>query len=232
MSSDRESTLPTKELGKINMEQLRSNTYPGRGVVMGINNYGEVIQVYWLMGRSPNSQNRVLEQEGNSIVCKPFDQSEAANPYGVLFYNAMKSVITEDGINHITTNGDQTDTIAEGLAQGLTIQQALAARTYEPDPPSTPRISGVFTAGKPFTFSIIKRGENGESVHYYAPPQTQERGIGYCMHTYRQDGNPPPTYQGDPKPVLLEGSVRAIAKSYWDLLNPANRISRSIYPCL
>lgn len=217
-------TSPTEQEILSNMEKLRANPYPGRGIVMGINKDGtQAVQVYWVMGRSENSRNRILVREGDLIKTKPFDDSKVQDP-SLIIYTAMREV---KGI-HIVSNGDQTDTVAEAISEGLSFQEGLMQRAYEPDAPNfTPRITGIhFKNTRFFTFSIIRRNPDGSSEpirSLYRPEQI--RGIGNCFHTYKGDGSPLPSFDGEPYPVFLDGALDGIANTYWELLNQANRVA-------
>lgn len=216
---------PIEQIAAFNMEELRLNPYPGRGIVMGFNQEGDqAIQVYWVMGRSDNSRNRVLVRQGDVVKTEPFDISKVKDPT-LIIYVAMRVV---DG-RHLVSNGDQTDSVAEVIKNGGTFEEGLRARTYEPDTPNfTPRITGeYFPASRlPFSISIIRKNPSGDpdpirTLQSYGP----ERGIGRCIHTYRGDGNPLPSFDLDPYPVILRGSVNQIAQTYWNLLNPGNRVA-------
>lgn len=207
-----------------NMETLRKNPYPGRGIVMGLNETGDMaLQVYWITARSDHSRNRILVTEGDTFKTDAFDWDKVDDPSLIIYY-AMRKV----GNQHIVSNGDQTDTIAELLENGKTWKDAVETWNYEPDELSTPRISGVLTIGEnpDFNLSIIKRGNGETSLRIYSHPTGRIRpGIGYCIHTYEgEDENNPRSFSGTPYPLLLEGKdVREIAKTYWNLLRPINR---------
>lgn len=224
-------TLPkphVEQFAASNMEQLRSNPYPGRGIVMGFNKKGDqAIQVYWVMGRSENSRNRVLVQKGDVVKTEPFDASKVKDPT-LIIYTAMRVV---DG-KHIVSNGDQTDSVAQVIENGGTFKKGLEERTYEPDAPNfTARITGEYSRDsvQPFSLSIIRKDPSGtpdpiRKLQSYIP----EKGIGQCIHTYKGDGNPLPSFDSDPYPVILEGSVDQIAQTYWNLLNAENRVALAV----
>lgn len=208
-----------------NMEALRGNPYPGRGIVMGLNKQGDqAIQVYWVMGRSENSRNRVLARDGDTVRTEPFDASKVQDP-SLIIYTAMRVV---NGV-HIVSNGDQTDSVADAIGAGETFEGALKQRTHEPDAPNfTPRITGEYipNSNLPFSLSIIGKDPSGgtepvRSLYSFG----HANGIGDVVHTYKGDGDPLPSFDGKPYPVLLEGPVDEIAQTYWDLLNPDNRVS-------
>jgi hypothetical protein len=214
-----------EQMAVSNMELLRLNPYPGRGIVMGLDREGEqAIQVYWVMGRRYNSRNRVLVQEGDIVRTKPFDASKVEDPT-LIIYTAMRVV----GKSHLVSNGDQTDSVARVMENGGSFIEGLNQRTYEPDPPNfTPRITGECVLGSylPLSFSILRRNPNGDlaPIHSYQS-YLYKSGIGMCIHTYKGDGNPLPSFDGYPYPVVLNGSVDQIAHTYWDLLNAENRVA-------
>ena len=210
-----------------NMESLRQNPYPGRGIVMGFDETGNnAIQVYWVMGRSENSRNRLLVEDGQTVKTVPFDALKVKDP-SLIIYNAMIEV---NGV-HIVSNGDQTDTIGSAYREGKSPIKAIGTRVYEPDAPNfTPRISGIYDPNTPrsFMFSKIRRAnaENAQPIHTFDYPILRTTpGIGACFHTYEGDGNPLPAFRGEPYSTLLSGSLDAIAQTYWGLLNADNRVS-------
>jgi IMP cyclohydrolase len=226
MATEKIQNLPIKEVAAINMEALNKNPYPGRGIVMGLNDQGDkAIQIYWVMGRSENSKNRILAQQGDIVRTEPFDQSKVVDPK-LIIYTAMRTV---DG-KHLVSNGDQTDTVAEVIVKGSTFQGGLEERSYEPDRPNfTPRITGEyfskFESDVPFALSVIRKDPRSydpmHKIYRYRP----ENGMGYCIHTYNGDGSPLPSFDSDPYPVILEGSVKEIAETYWKLLNAENKVA-------
>jgi len=207
---------------------LSSNAYPGRGIVIGATPDGtRLVQVYWIMGRSENSRNRVFIQEDNGFVrTEAKDPAKLTDPSLIIYY----PVRHVNGA-HIVTNGDQTDTIYEALQSGGSFESALATRTYEPDAPNfTPRISGLVDRNDgqfSYKLSILKSNGNVEDQtlrHTY----TYEKaipGYGHCIHTYQGDGNPLPSFQGEPQLVPLANDIREIADLYWKALNEENKIS-------
>lgn len=210
------------------LNELQNNTYPGRGIVIGLSEDGEqYVQVYWIMGRSENSRNRVFIAEDNGFLrTEARDPAKLTDPSLIIYY-PLKHL----GGAHIVTNGDQTDTIHEALQQGGSFEGALATRTYEPDGPNfTPRISGLTDlADSQFAYklSILKSASNTEDQtlrHTYTYEKALP-GLGHCIHTYEGDGNPLPSFTGEPRLVPLRGDAETIANTYWSLLNPDNRIS-------
>lgn len=210
-----------------NLMNLANNPYPGRGIVLGQSLNGRYwIQVYWIMGRSANSRNRIFEIENNAVKTKAFDEAKVEDPALILYYPAR----TYQNC-HIITNGDQTDTIANHLQQGGTFESALNTRTFEPDAPNfTPRISGMIDLGDPavaYRLAIVKAtaGDPSYGQRQYFLYQTAISGIGHCLHTYAHDGQPLPSFEGEPYPVPLWDTLDEVAAGYWKLLNEENKIS-------
>lgn len=210
-------------------QELSGNTYPGRGIVIGKNPAGTHAMIaYFIMGRSVNSRNRVfeLDEDGIGMHTKAYDPALLKDPSLVIY--SPVSVIQNDVI---VTNGDQTDTIAAYLSNGRTFQEALRTRTFEPDPPNyTPRISGILHLGKGgFTYQMsILKCFNGDETQ----PQkfffdfTSKSGLGHFIHTYQSDGDPRiPSFEGEPKPVALDGNIDTFADEIWNALNEDNKVS-------
>jgi IMP cyclohydrolase len=211
-----------------NLATLAANSYPGRGIVIGKSTSGDhILQVYWLMGRSDNSRNRLLVQEGDMIKTVPFDKSKVEDP-SLIIYNAMRVVTVASNTYHIVSNGDQTNTIVEYLEKGDSFEEAVRSRTYEPDAPNyTSRISGVVNAVDwTATMAIARRDPaTGEPQHDSFAPNLTENGLGSCIHTYQGDGNPLPAFVGAPYVVPLGENAEDTAHIYWDKLNFENRIA-------
>ena len=208
-------------------QELKSNAYPGRGIVMGRSADGQyAVAAYFIMGRSTNSRNRVFVEEGEGIRTQAFDQSKLEDPSLVIY--APVRVLNHDTI---VTKGDQTDTVYEGLAAGKTFEQALQSRTYEPDAPNyTPRISGVMhieNGAYHYCLSILKSDDgnpdccNRYTFSYDAPVA----GEGRFLHTYLHDGSPLPSFQGEPKKVEIAGDIDAFTELIWNSLDPENKVS-------
>lgn len=229
--SAREIPSRTREEASIRMEALKNNTYPGRGIVMGLNKAGDLaVQVYWLMGRGEGSRNRTLVCDENGVLStKVYDEKKEKGDPSRTLYNAMTRV----GDFHVVTNGLHTDTITQSLASSPSLEVALRDEEPEDDPPIfTPRISGLITMDErpEFVFSIIKRRrKGGQSDHQYFFPQEEIiPGVGYCIHTYKENGEPPPSFQGNPYPVLLGDGRLDIMTTFWKLLNRENRVSVAV----
>ena len=213
----------------LNENNLKTNPYPGRGIVLGCSPDGlDLVQIYWIMGRSENSRNRIFTEESGIVRTKPFDASKVQDPT-LIIYNALRTFDQK----HIVTNGDQTDTIYNALQSKKTLEDALFTREYEPDAPNfTPRISGITDLSRDgaMTFSILKKQENHpdgcqRNFFHYAKPLN---GAGWCIHTYAADGNPLPSFNGEPELVKIPASLDTAAEYYWNLLNAENRISLAV----
>ena len=210
------------EIGSLS-EKLASNTYPGRGIVLGMTADGkQSVAAYFIMGRSVNSRNRVFVEEPDGIRTEAYDPSKLEDP-SLIIYHPVREV----GRGLIVTNGDQTDTILEFLERGLPMEQALRTREFEPDGPNwTPRISGLLSPDGSYKLSILKSADTEGSAcarqtfEYPALP-----GLGHFLHTYVCDGNPIPTFQGEPERVAIEGNIDAFTAQLWNSLNPDNKIS-------
>ncbi len=205
-------------------EILKNNRYPGRGIFMGKTPDGKALAGYFIMGRSENSRNRVFLQEGEGLVIKPYDEALVSDP-SLIIYRPVRQY--QDQL--IVTNGDQTDTVYEALAQGGSFESALRSRCFEPDAPNyTPRISGIMrlSQGADFTLSILKAADDKGSAcdrlffDYAALP-----GEGRFIHTYEGDGTPLPSFWGEPAHISLPADTAAIGKAVWDALDSDNKIA-------
>ena len=207
-------------------ELIHDNSYVGRGIVLGKTADGKkAAAAYFIMGRSENSRNRIFAEDGGELFTRPFDESKVEDP-SLIIYAAVRQYEN----NLIVTNGDQTDTIYDGLANGKTFEGALESREFEPDAPNfTPRISGMITFGEnDFTYkmSILKSiDEVGSDCCRYAFTYPAKAGLGHFIHTYVGDGNPIPTFQGEPERVIIPDSIDEFTATLWDNLNEQNKIS-------
>ena len=207
-------------------ERLEGNTYPGRGIVIGKTADGKkAATAYFIMGRSANSRNRVFTEKDGAIFTEPFDASKVEDP-SLIIYAALRNY--ENKL--IVTNGDQTDTIWEGLKAGKSFSQALTTREFEPDGPNfTPRISGMITfADGDFTYemSILKSADaEGTACNRYTFTYPALSGLGHFIHTYVCDGNPIPTFQGEPERVAIDNDIDAFTTALWNALDDNNKIS-------
>ena len=207
-------------------ELIKDNPYVGRGIVIGKSESGSsAVSAYFIMGRSQNSRNRVFVKHGGDLFTEPYDASKVEDP-SLIIYAALREV--EGGL--IVTNGDQTDTVFEGLKSGLTFSDSLKSREFEPDAPNlTPRISGYVTfCDGDFTYemSILKSADAlGTACNRYTFSYPALPGLGHFIHTYVTDGNPIPTFQGEPERVAIPDDIDAFTKNLWENLNDNNKIS-------
>ena len=204
---------------------LRGNPYPGRGIVLGSSPDGEKsVIAYFIMGRSENSRNRVFVETPDGIRTQAFDPSKMTDPSLIIY-----APVRVFGTSTIVTNGDQTDTIREGLAAGKTFAQALHTRTFEPDAPNyTPRISGLVKKNGDYTLSILKSadGDPASCRRYFFAYEAPRAGQGHFIHTYMGDGTPLPPFVGEPELVEIPcGTPAEFADLLWDSLNPENKVS-------
>lgn len=207
---------------------LSENSYPGRGIVIGKSADGKsAMFAYFIMGRSENSRNRIFERFDGGMRTKAFDESKLSDP-SLIIYNPYLSIGDVD----IITNGDQTDTVYDFLKDGNTFEDALATREFEPDAPNfTPRISGVMqydfdNADFTYKLSILKSANGNPEVcnrFYYSYKPLD--GVGHFIHTYKCDGNPIPSFYGEPEEVSLPNTAQELADLCWSNLNEDNKVS-------
>ncbi len=208
-------------------KELSENSYPGRGIIIGLSDDGKkAVTAYFIMGRSENSRNRVFVSDGEGIRTQAFDPAKLSDP-SLIIYAPVRVL----GNSTIVTNGDQTDTVYELMKEGLTFEQSLRTREFEPDAPNfTPRISGIMNIadGKyDFAMSILKSDDGDPSAcnrftYAYSNPKA---GVGRFIHTYMEDGNPLPSYSGEPTVVSLVGSIDELTDEIWNSLNEENKVS-------
>lgn len=207
-------------------KELSGNRYPGRGIIIGKSEDGKnAVAAYFIMGRSVNSRNRVFELSGEDMRTKAFDPALLSDPSLVIYFPVR---MVNGGM--IVTNGDQTDTVYDFLNEGKTFEDALRTRTFEPDPPLfTPRISGLLSfENGDFTYklSILKSTDGDENYaqrqffEYAAKP-----GLGHFIHTYKCDGDPVPSFEGEPTPVTLSGGIDSFTAALWENLDEDNKVS-------
>ena len=205
---------------------LKVNTYPGRGIVIGKTADGKnAVSIYFIMGRSENSRNRVFKVNGEDITIYPFDESKVSDP-SLIIYSPVRKF--ENKL--IVTNGDQTDTVYDHLLKGESFEAALDTREFEPDAPHfTPRISGMLEFNKnDFTYkmNILKSADaEGSACSRYTFNYPGVAGVGHFIHTYNCDGNPLPTFTGEPERISLGNDIDEITKSVWENLDENNKIS-------
>ena len=208
-------------------KELKDNAYPGRGIVIGMSPNGKyAVTAYFIMGRSENSRNRIFTPEGEGIRTEAFDPSKLVDP-SLIIYAPVRVL----GNDTIVTNGDQTDTVYDLMGQGKTFEEALRTREFEPDAPNyTPRISGIMHVedGKyGYAMSILKSNNgNGASCNRYTFDYSEPvAGEGHFIHTYMCDGNPLPSFEGEPKLVGLSDDMDAFTDMVWNSLNEDNKVS-------
>ena len=215
-------------MNMISIEQeLKNNAYPGRGIIIGKSADGtKAVTAYFIMGRSVNSRNRVFVEDGAGIRTQAFDPSKLVDP-SLIIYAPVRVL----GNKTIVTNGDQTDTIYEGMDRQLTFEQSLRSREFEPDAPNyTPRISGILHIenGKySYAMSILKsnNGDPSQCNRYTFAYENCVPGEGHFIHTYMGDGNPLPSFEGEPKLVEIPNSMEKFTNMLWNNLNEDNKVS-------
>lgn len=202
---------------------LQQNSYPGRSIVLGKHKDGKhMVIAYFIMGRSINSRNRIFVADGDGLRTQAHDPAKLSDPSLVIY----APVRVLNGVQ-IVTNGDQTDTIYDFMSQGKTFEEALRTRTFEPDPPIyTPRVSGIIENGN-YKLSILKSADgNPSSVRRYFFEYTDPiAGQGHFIHTYRCDGNPVPSFEGEPEQVEIDGTLDGFTDAIWESLNEDNKVS-------
>lgn len=207
-------------------DRIDGNPYVGRGIVIGKSSDGKkAATAYFIMGRSANSRNRVFTVKNGEVFTEPFDASKVEDP-SLIIYAAIRKF--ENKL--IVTNGDQTDTVYDGIVTGKSFSESLESREFEPDAPNfTPRISGMLTFGEndfKYEMSILKSlDENGSDCARYTFSYPSKAGLGHFIHTYVTDGNPIPTFQGEPERVAIPDSIDEFADEIWNFLDENNKIS-------
>ena len=208
-------------------EELKGNTYPGRGIIIGRSADGAyAVTAYFIMGRRENSRNRIFAEEGSGIRTQAFDESRLTDP-SLIIYAPVRVL----GNKTIVTNGDQTDTIYEGMDRQLTFEQSLRSRSFEPDAPNyTPRISGILHVGDGmfnYAMSILKsnNGRPDSCRRYTFAYENPAAGEGHFIHTYMGDGNPLPSFEGEPKQVVMDQDIDGFTNLIWDSLHEDNKVS-------
>ena len=205
---------------------IEGNSYVGRGIVIGKTEDGtKALTAYFIMGRSNNSRNRIFVENGDEVIIHPYDASKVEDPSLIIY-----SPIRKFENNLIVTNGDQTDTVYDGLKDGKSFAEALTAREFEPDAPNfTPRISGMMTfADDDFTYqmSILKSADaEGTACNRFTYSYAALKGLGHFIHTYVCDGAPIPTFQGEPERVQIGNDIDAFTNELWNALDADNKIS-------
>lgn len=209
------------------MKELSENSYPGRGIVIGRSEDGaKAVTAYFIMGRSENSRNRIFVEDGEGIRTQAFDPSKMKDP-SLIIYAPVRVL----GNKTIVTNGDQTDTIYEGMDKQMTFEQSLRGREFEPDAPNyTPRISGIMhieNGTYNYAFSILKsnNGDPSSCQRFTFAYQNPKAGEGHFLHTYQGDGNPLPSFEGEPTRIKVRGDIDSFTEKVWANLNEDNKVS-------
>ena len=207
--------------------ELTENAYPGRGIVIGKSADGtKAVTAYFIMGRSSNSRNRIFVEDGEGIRTQAFDPSKLEDP-SLIIYAPVRVL----GNKTIVTNGDQTDTIYDGMDSQLTFEQSLRSREFEPDGPNfTPRISGIMHIENDhfnYAMSILKSNNGNPDAcnRYTFAYENPVAGEGHFIHTYMHDGNPLPSFEGEPKLVSIPDDIDAFTDLLWSSLNEDNKVS-------
>ncbi len=208
-------------------EELKKNAYPGRGIVVGRSADGsKAVTAYFIMGRSENSRNRVFVADGEGIRTQAYDESKMEDPSLIIY--APVRVLKH---HTIVTNGDQTDTIYEKMSRDESFEESLRSREFEPDAPNyTPRISAVMNVKNgsyDYMMSILKsnNGDPSECLRFTYSYSAPKAGEGHFIHTYMGDGNPLPSFEGEPEPVELDGDIDTFTQNVWESLNADNKVS-------
>lgn len=210
------------------LQALSANPYPGRGIIIGRSaDAQQYVQVYWIMGRSENSRNRMFVEEQGRLRTRPLDPARVENPELVI-YTAMDVL----GDYHVLSNGDQTDTIMEALRAGKDYREALRVRRQEPDTPHhTPRIAGGLQAGNGRAWLAILKAhpsDAAKTIRAFWEYEVVAPGYGWCIHTYAGDGSPLPSFTGEPYPLPLQADPEELARALWSYLHPDNRVALAV----
>ncbi|MCR5747536.1 MAG: IMP cyclohydrolase [Lachnospiraceae bacterium] len=208
-------------------EETGKTSYPGRGIVIGVSDDGKyAVTAYFIMGRSSNSRNRIFVEEGEGIRTEAYDPSKLEDP-SLIIYAPVRVL----GKDTIVTNGDQTDTVYDGMKAGKSFEESLRERRFEPDAPNyTPRISGVMhveDGSFSYQMSILKsdNGDPESDNRYTFSYTTPKAGKGHFIHTYMGDGNPLPSFEGEPTPVIISGEIDSFTNDVWTSLDEDNKVS-------
>jgi IMP cyclohydrolase len=230
MRTKKEGKMDFKKMALSNFDQhLKNNPYPGRGLIIGKSGNQNWILIYWIMGRSPNSRNRRFVYEGGTLRTEPLDYSKVKDP-SLIIYEAMLELPNK----YIVSNGDQTKTIYDGIKKGISFPDTLAEREREPDAPNfTPRISGMLSLNNNnavISLSILKANplDPAYTDRFYYLPVLPREGYGFGLTTYQGDGDPLPSFSGDPLLFPCQGSAEKILEAYWEALNLENRVALAV----
>ena len=208
-------------------KELRENAYPGRGIILGKSPDGKkAVAAYFIKGRSENSRNRIFVEDGEGIRTQAFDPAKLTDP-SLIIYAPVRVL----GNKTIVTNGDQTDTIYEGMDRQMTFEQSLRSREFEPDAPNyTPRISGIMhieNGSYNYAMSILKSNDGRPEgcCRYTFAYEKPAAGEGHFIHTYQCDGDPLPSFEGEPRRIAVENEIDAFTDLLWNSLNEENKVS-------
>jgi hypothetical protein len=218
-----------ERIAQENLENLSSNIYPGRGIIVGMDETGQnLIQIYFITGRSPGSRNRIFNYDGERVFTQAADNTKEVGDSNLTLYNTMR----EDGTHFVVSNGNQTDTVITTLQCRSSLMagfvEGLAQHQYEPDSNHTPRITGVcFPSRFPMAqLSILRKSEwDDSSNRFFYSYEKLAPGFGFCITTYMGDGNPLPLWKGEPLLMPLNSDIQGLADTYWSALNESNRVS-------
>ena len=209
-------------------QELKENSYPGRGIVIGKSEDGsKAVTAYFIMGRSASSRNRVFVEDGEGIKTQAFDPSTLLVAPELIIYSPVRVL----GNSTIVTNGDQTDTVYEGMSEGKTFEESLRVRKYEHDAPNyTPRISGIMNIADgnyDYAMSILKSNNGNPDAcnRYTYAYENPVAGEGHFIHTYMHDGNPLPSFEGEPKLISVPNDIDEFTNLVWTSLNEENKVS-------
>ncbi len=206
------------------VSELKTNSYPGRGIIIGHSEDGRrAVLIYFIMGRSANSRNRIFTESEDGIKTEAFDPAKLTDPSLVIYH----PVRICDG-HVIVTNGDQTDTIRDNMLAENSFHTSLMKREFEPDAPNyTPRISGLILPDGSYKLSILKTldGSPDCCCRYFFEYETPAAGTGHFIHTYLCDGDPIPSFEGEPKPIAVTGCLGEFAGNVWNALNEDNKVA-------
>ena len=216
------------DIYKINTieELVKGNSYVGRGIIVGKSEDGKkAVTAYFIMGRSENSRNRIFVENGDEVIIHPFDASKVEDP-SLIIYSPIRVIDNK----LIVTNGDQTDTVYDFVKDGRGFAEALETREFEPDAPNlTPRISAMLTFDEgdfKYDMSILKSADAiGSACNRYTYSYSPLKGLGHFIHTYVCDGNPIPTFQGEPERVAIPNCIDKFTEDIWNNLDENNKIS-------
>lgn len=205
-------------------QELQKNPYPGRGIILGRSSDNlSAVLAYFIMGRSANSRNRIFSKTEDGIRTEAFDPSKMEDP-SLIIYHPLRVI----GDQTIITNGDQTDTVRDKIIAGESYIEALRTREFEPDKPNyTPRISGILQKDGSYALSILKSFDGDPSCckRFFFEYDHPKASVGHFIHTYKTDGNPLPSFEGEPETIHIDGDIQTFTNTLWDNLNEDNKVS-------